>query len=310
MASTTFSTTLQTLRKEKKVTQEQLAVYLGVSPQAVSKWENGSFPEGDLLPRIADYFSVSIDYLYGRGQRSASINQTVFDYLREVIKKETDSGKYMPEVSNFWDELYNIIWAAQICPWSANNEYFSKTVSNEKTARAASVLFNNQGYSYMNLDKGNGFYFLLRDEGNGETAKWLRDSEKVRGVFELLAHEDNVKILLYLYSLGSDEYADVDTIAHAAGVKREQVEKVLKYMLSDISEETEWKYLLNKIKIAGQNGESETAYSVDQNFGGLVIALFVIADTLVHIPHGFNMQIANRTKPWIDKNSTGNERKE
>ena len=63
-----FSSALQSLRKEAKVTQEELAQNLGVSAQAVSKWENGSFPEGDLIPRIADYFHVSIDYLYGRAR--------------------------------------------------------------------------------------------------------------------------------------------------------------------------------------------------------------------------------------------------
>ena len=65
MTTTIFSTQLQQLRKEKGIKQETRATYLGVSPQAVSKWENGSYPEGDLLPKIADYFGVSIDYLYG-----------------------------------------------------------------------------------------------------------------------------------------------------------------------------------------------------------------------------------------------------
>ena len=55
---TVFSSQLQKLRKESGVTQEALASHLGVSPQAVSKWENGSYPDGDLLPKIADYFSV------------------------------------------------------------------------------------------------------------------------------------------------------------------------------------------------------------------------------------------------------------
>ena len=66
MTETLFSKNLQKLRKERGVTQEQLASVLGVSPQAVSKWENGSYPEGDLLPKLADYFDVSVDYLLGR----------------------------------------------------------------------------------------------------------------------------------------------------------------------------------------------------------------------------------------------------
>lgn len=49
--NTTFSAQLQKLRKEHGVTQDTLAAHLGVSPQAVSKWENGSYPDGDLLLR-------------------------------------------------------------------------------------------------------------------------------------------------------------------------------------------------------------------------------------------------------------------
>lgn len=53
------------LRKQKGVTQEQLAIALNISPQAVSKWEtNTSQPDTLTLPLIADYFGVSIDYLY------------------------------------------------------------------------------------------------------------------------------------------------------------------------------------------------------------------------------------------------------
>ena len=36
----TFNDNLRRIRKEKKITQEQLAEFVGVSPQAVSKWEN------------------------------------------------------------------------------------------------------------------------------------------------------------------------------------------------------------------------------------------------------------------------------
>ncbi|MCM1057103.1 MAG: helix-turn-helix domain-containing protein [Firmicutes bacterium] len=54
------------LRKEQEITQTALAEYLAVSPQAVSRWENGaSIPDICLLPQIAAFFNVSIDDLFG-----------------------------------------------------------------------------------------------------------------------------------------------------------------------------------------------------------------------------------------------------
>lgn len=53
-------------RKEKGVTQYELANYIGVSKASVSKWETGqSYPDIALLPRLASYFNISIDDLIG-----------------------------------------------------------------------------------------------------------------------------------------------------------------------------------------------------------------------------------------------------
>ena len=70
---------LQRLRKEKGITRDVLASHLGVSPQAVSKWENGSYPDGDLLPQIADFFGVSIDHLYSRATNEISLEQRILE---------------------------------------------------------------------------------------------------------------------------------------------------------------------------------------------------------------------------------------
>ncbi|MBQ7379856.1 MAG: helix-turn-helix transcriptional regulator [Clostridia bacterium] len=57
---------IYTLRKEKKITQAQLAEKLGVSDQAVSKWENDlCAPDVSMFPILAEYFGVSIDRLFG-----------------------------------------------------------------------------------------------------------------------------------------------------------------------------------------------------------------------------------------------------
>ena len=51
-------------RKEKGITQEEMAERLGVTPQAVSKWENDiSYPDILLLPKIAEILDVSVDVL-------------------------------------------------------------------------------------------------------------------------------------------------------------------------------------------------------------------------------------------------------
>ena len=54
------------LRKEKNITQTELAEYLSLAPQAISRWEVGNgAPDITLLPRIAAFFGVSIDELFG-----------------------------------------------------------------------------------------------------------------------------------------------------------------------------------------------------------------------------------------------------
>ncbi len=63
----TTGSIIRELRKEKGISQEELAVHLGVTSQAVSKWENDNgLPDISLLVPIADYFDVSLDYLFMR----------------------------------------------------------------------------------------------------------------------------------------------------------------------------------------------------------------------------------------------------
>lgn len=69
----TLGSRIAECRKRKNITQEQLAEQMGVSTQAVSKWENDiSCPDISLLPPLADYFSISIDELM-RGENSRPV---------------------------------------------------------------------------------------------------------------------------------------------------------------------------------------------------------------------------------------------
>lgn len=65
-------------RKEAKMTQEALGAAVGVSTQAVSRWECGGLPDAALLPAIADALHVSIDALFARdASQPADLSQTI-----------------------------------------------------------------------------------------------------------------------------------------------------------------------------------------------------------------------------------------
>lgn len=71
-----LGTTIRELRRRDDRTQEELAALLGVTAQAVSRWESGgSYPDMELIPAIANVFGISIDELFGyQGEREAKID--------------------------------------------------------------------------------------------------------------------------------------------------------------------------------------------------------------------------------------------
>jgi len=90
---------IKQLRQQKNLTQEQVAEKLGVSYQAVSKWENNAnTPDIALLPQIADLFSVSIDALFSDSITDYSALQP-FMKDDDVIRVVQMRGKEVLKVS-------------------------------------------------------------------------------------------------------------------------------------------------------------------------------------------------------------------
>ncbi len=82
---------IRLLRKQNDVTQDRLAEHLGVTPQAVSRWESGvCYPDMNALPAIADYFSVSMDELlcYNHVQKEAKVRA-----YREEVERLLDRDR-------------------------------------------------------------------------------------------------------------------------------------------------------------------------------------------------------------------------
>ena len=81
---------LKDLRKEKEITQEQLAEELGVSGRTISRWETGkNMPDISLLVEIAEFFDVSIPEIIKGERKSESMEEEV----KEVAETMSDYAK-------------------------------------------------------------------------------------------------------------------------------------------------------------------------------------------------------------------------
>ena len=88
---------IKKLRREKELTQETLADFLGVTFQSVSKWERGeSYPDITLLPAIASFFDVSYDELLGFDE--AFKEKKVQEYIDEYNNMRLKDSPYAYEM--------------------------------------------------------------------------------------------------------------------------------------------------------------------------------------------------------------------
>lgn len=82
----TIGKNIAELRKNSRMTQEQLAETLGVSAQTISKWENEiTMPDIMLLPVIAGCFNITIDELYGGKKPDKKSNAVDYDDIPEML---------------------------------------------------------------------------------------------------------------------------------------------------------------------------------------------------------------------------------
>ena len=87
------------LRKEKNMTQAQLAKIVGSSREIISKYEkDGVMPSIEMAKKIADAFGVSLDYLVGEGS-NANFDKRTLKRLNDI--EEMDS--------EFKNQLFNIM---------------------------------------------------------------------------------------------------------------------------------------------------------------------------------------------------------
>ena len=162
MKKNILSEQIHTLRKRMRLTQEAVSEKLGVTPQSISRWENGqSRPDVDMLPRIAAFFDVSVDALFGYRADNLRVAGYEKNYKRHeqnwgdtIRRLEIKILKFLPPIKPL--SILNIgCGEGQTAMFFARNGYVvSACDTSDKNLEAARNFAKNAGLeiNFFNAD--------------------------------------------------------------------------------------------------------------------------------------------------------------
>lgn len=130
--SDTFAKRLKDLRKEKKLTQIEFAKKFNIANGTVGNWESGNRqPDYETLQKIADFFSVSVDYLLGNYLDTSGIS-----FARKIVKKLSEEREI--NISDIENKL-GVNYATFRSWYNGSGDYFNDATKLAKIADFFSV---------------------------------------------------------------------------------------------------------------------------------------------------------------------------
>ncbi len=155
MSIETIGKQIAALRKERGIKQEELANHVRVSTQAVSKWENGGVPDIELIPKIADFFSVSIDSLFGRTITDYSSLRTAL--IQKII--DTPREERFKLVFNYcWDMERALMPYADSIEKGSIEDYEKGIGANDQHY---SSIMQNDGFTRMGIANRSQYFLIV-----------------------------------------------------------------------------------------------------------------------------------------------------
>ncbi|MBQ9120467.1 MAG: helix-turn-helix transcriptional regulator [Lachnospiraceae bacterium] len=218
------------LRKQCGWTQEELAQQLGVSNQAVSKWESGQCcPDIQLLPELAKIFRVSIDELMGYCPEGREATQDLVPQMCKQLE-ELPEGEDFKQVFRLAAALHTMILSKWLTTEPNGNSGWNTEEAIKHAARAE------WGYSCVAeplittiMRRG-----TILFSNNTDLGMQSQELQRVASLIKPFGEPMNLRVAVNLYRLtvGSEEsYATVEEIAQACELSEEKVDACLQKAL-------------------------------------------------------------------------------
>ena len=184
----TLSQNIRLFRLERKLTQEQLAAKLGISSQAVSKWETSeTYPDGSMLVPLSQTLGVSLDRLFG--------NEifTIEDISLRIknLLQATPTKDRLHLVRNLCWQIEKGLFNCR-CPIE---QFYLPDELNWKTASSYQL----SDYGFTHISNGMTPFFAVFPEYGDNLTHAIKDGEEVRKIFEAISLPEVMQALLWIH---------------------------------------------------------------------------------------------------------------
>ena len=226
----TIGERISELRKKRELTQEQLGDAVGVSAQAVSKWENGGTPDVTLLPILADKLGVTIDEIFGRSAHdSKPMSDTIKDYLSsipgdkrlyELFSLSLAMFSGLEPMENFIDGDKTVF---QIRPSAYAKVGFGDDISWLRT-----LVADDSGIMLSIFAEDCPMTMILPEPECGYKHNLASEEEYTR-LFAALGRKNAMKVVLWLASGDyiNGTYNHASTVSQGLGISQDEAEEIL-----------------------------------------------------------------------------------
>lgn len=271
-------------RKAAGLTQEELGRAVGVSTQAVSRWECGGTPDVTLLPAVADRLGVTIDALFGReGGERVDIHDLVRKWIRSL-----------PEDQVF-DQLNRLVWTAacqvpfgpgmqETIPYLDSCLY--ETTRDALPSIACSKIMTDRGVLF-GVYANDYSYTTLCPRPKAGYAPYFPELDTVRAFCALLAQPGCMETILFFMKRKSF-YFSAEAVAEGTGLDVEDEKMILEQMTK--------MHLLYDMEIGLVDG-METVYSIQDD--PAFIPLCYLINCITQKDRFYYVNYAVREKPML-----------